>query len=248
MGMRSGIQNRYFQSIVLVTILNVTLFAGTGCAKEQETISPKTLNRQPPAHQVGHADVINPRRTKRVFSISEENSKTLFKEAMKRGLPASGILLIADTASQKAIVVDSNGIQHEYLMSSSKFGIGNQLDSNKTPLGWHKVTERIGGEQLQGRSFTSRLPDKIILPQDQWRSDSGKDYVLTRILWLTGLEPGINAGGRVDSHNRCIYIHGTNQEHLLGKPASHGCLRLSNRDVMELFDISEGRQLYCLIR
>lgn len=240
--------NRYFQSTVLVIMLNATQFCGTGCAKEQGVDSHKTLNRQSSAQKVGHTPVMHQMRAKKMFSISEEDSRTLFKEAVKRGLPTSGMLLIADTASQKASVVDSDGIQHEYLMSSSKFGNGNQTDSNKTPLGWHKVTERIGGEQLQGRSFTSRLPDKIILPQDQWRSDNGKDYVLTRILWLTGLEPGVNAGGNVDSYTRCIYIHGTNQEHLLGKPASHGCIRLSNRDVMELFDISEGRQLYCLIR
>ncbi len=240
--------SRYFQSTALVLVLNATLFSGTGCAKEQEADSPKTLNRHPSDRNVGHIPAMHQKKAKKMFAISEEDAKALFKEAMNRGLTASGMLVIADTASQKAFVVESNGIQHEYLMSSSKFGIGNQIDSNKTPLGWHQVTERIGGNQLQGRSFTSRLPDKIILPQDQWRSDNGKDYVLTRILWLTGLEPGINSGGNIDSHTRCIYIHGTNQEHLLGKPASHGCIRLSNRDVMELFDISEGRQLYCLIR
>ncbi len=238
----------YFQSAVLVTFLNATLLSGTGCAKEQGADSRQTQNLPPQAQIADNAHVENTMRVKKMFSISEEDSKTLFKEAMKHGLTASDMLVIADTASQKAFVVASDGIRHEYLISSSKFGIGNQIDSYKTPLGWHKVTERIGGDQLQGRSFTSRLPDKIILPQDQWRSDNGKDYVLTRILRLTGLEPGVNAGGRVDSHTRCIYIHGTNQEHLLGKPASHGCIRLSNRDVMELFDISEGRQLYCLIR
>ncbi len=238
----------YFQSTMLVAMLNATLLSETGCAKEQETDSRTMLNRQPQAQYVGQSSVVNPMRAKKMFSISEADSKKLFKDAMKRGLSATGVLMIANTASQKATVMDSNGIQHEYLMSSSEFGNGNQIDSNKTPLGWHKVTERIGGDQLQGRSFTSRIPDKTILPQNQWRSENGKDYVLTRILWLTGLEPGINAGGNVDSYNRCIYIHGTNQEQLLGKPASHGCIRLSNRDVMELFDISEGRQLYCLIR
>ena len=240
--------SNYFQSTILVVVLNATLFSGTGCAKEQETDFRKTLNHHPQAPIIEQTSARKQMKAKKTFSISEADAKVLFNEAVKRGLLSSGMLLIADTASQKALVVESSGIQYEYLMSSSKFGNGNLLDSNKTPLGWHKVTERIGGDQLQGRSFTSRIPDKTILPQDQWRSDNGKDYVLTRILWLTGLEPGINAGGRVDSHNRCIYIHGTNQEHLLGKPASHGCLRLSNRDVMELFDISEGRQLYCVIR
>ena len=185
---------------------------------------------------------------KKVFSISADAAQTQFAEARRRGMPADGLLLIADTASQRATLINATGILLDYPMSSSKYGNGSQVDSNKTPLGWHKVLERIGGDELQGRSFTSRVPDNILLGPEQWRSTEGRDFVLTRILWLTGLEPGINAGGNVDSHERCIYIHGTNQEHLLGKPASHGCLRLSNRDVMELFDLSEGRQLFCLIR
>lgn len=133
-------------------------------------------------------------------------------------------------------------------MSSSKFGTGNRYGSNQTPLGWHRIAERIGGDQIQGRSFTSRRPDPVVLDVSQWRSNEGRDYVLTRILWLEGLEPRVNLGGQVDSHTRCIYIHGTNQEHLLGQPASHGCIRLSNRDVMELYDTVEHRESYCLIQ
>ena len=185
---------------------------------------------------------------KKVFSISSATAQNEFAEARRRGMPVDGLLLIADTSSQRATLINAEGILLDYPMSSSKYGTGSQVDSNKTPLGWHKVLERIGGDELQGRSFTSRVPDKSLLSPEQWRSNEGRDFVLTRILLLTGLEPGVNAGGKVDSHERCIYIHGTNQEHLLGKPASHGCLRLSNRDVMELFDLSEGRQLYCLIR
>ncbi len=237
-----------FLSSVLVALLNATLFSAIGCAKEQSTESPPIpLKKELSLGASSSAETLLVN-DKKMFSISDEASQALFKDATKRGLPDEGLLILVDTASQRAIVVDVSGIQHEYRMSSSKFGNGSQADSNKTPLGWHKVAERIGGDQLQGRSFTSRRPDKTLLPPDQWRSDSGRDYVLTRILWLRGLEPGLNAGKNVDSYNRCIYIHGTNQEHLLGKPASHGCIRLSNRDVMELFDISEGREVYCFIR
>lgn len=181
-------------------------------------------------------------------SLSPAEATELFAEARRLGLPANGLLVVADVRLQRLVVVDATGVAYDYLMSSSKYGIGNKAGSNQTPLGWHRVSERIGGDQIHGRSFTSRRPDPVVLDPSEWRSDGGKDYVLTRILWLTGLEPGVNAGGNVDSHERCIYIHGTNQEHLLGQPASHGCLRLSNRDVMELYDVAEGREVYCLIR
>ncbi|MBQ5474064.1 MAG: L,D-transpeptidase, partial [Lachnospiraceae bacterium] len=75
-----------------------------------------------------------------------------------------------------------------------------------------------------------------------------EDLVLTRILWLDGLEPGLNRGPGIDSHERCIYLHGTNQEQLLGSPASHGCIRFSNAAIEELFDLADGVELYCLVR
>ena len=94
-------------------------------------------------------------------------------------------------------------------------------------------------------SFVSRqpVPGEILRPE-QWRSDGGRDYVLTRILWLDGLEYGKNRGPGADSHSRYIYLHGTNQEHLLGQPASHGCIRLSNHDVMVVYSLTEGRPTY----
>ena len=216
-----------------------------GCKQEHLA---KTTDHERPSQAVIQNMPSDTPRTPTTFSISFADSAKLFVEARRRGMTLDGMLLIADTPSQKAVLIGKNGVLREYLMSSSKYGNGNKAGSNQTPLGWHKVSERIGGDALQGRSFTSRQPDDTVLTPEQWRSDNGKDYVLTRILWLTGLEPGSNAGGTVDSHERCIYIPGTNQEHLLGKPASHGCLRLSNRNVMELFDLSEGRDLYCLIR
>ena len=184
----------------------------------------------------------------RRFSLPPTEAVEAFAEAQRRGLPANGLLVVADVRLQRLVVVEAAGVAYDYAMSSSKYGTGNKAGSNQTPLGWHRISERIGGDQIHGRSFTSRRPDPAVLDPADWRSDGGKDYVLTRILWLSGLEPGVNSGGAVDSHERCIYIHGTNQEHLLGQPASHGCIRLSNRDVMELYDVAEGREVYCLIR
>lgn len=228
---------------ILAGMLPSLLVAGCN----QDSLA-KPAHREPPAQAVIQNMPSDTPRNPKTFSLPFADSAKLFAEARRRGMPLDGMLLVADTPRQKAILIGKDGIILEYPMSSSKYGNGNKADSNQTPLGWHKVAERIGGDALQGRSFTSRRPDDAVLSPAQWRSDNGKDYVLTRILWLTGLEPGLNAGSPVDSHERCIYIHGTNQEHLLGKPASHGCLRLSNRDVMELFDLSEGRELYCLIR
>lgn len=181
-------------------------------------------------------------------STMEKDAAFEFSTAREMGLPEEGFLMIADTYTQKAIIVGSKGILREYPMSSSKFGNGFQADSNKTPLGWHKVKERLGDKAAPGTRFVSRSPTGKVLQPEEWRNEIDGDYVLSRILWLTGLEPGVNAGGdKIDSHSRHIYIHGTNQEQLLGKPASHGCLRLSNRDVIELFDMVKGAELYCRI-
>lgn len=87
-----------------------------------------------------------------------------------------------------------------------------------------------------------------ILPTAAWRAGGDADLILSRILWLDGLEPSVNKGGSVDSRARYIYLHGTNQEQLLGTPSSHGCIRFSNDDIVELFDFAIGAELYCLIR
>ena len=91
-----------------------------------------------------------------------------------------------------------------------------------------------------GLCFVSRRAVKgQILPPAAWRAGGGRDYVLTRILWLEGLEPGVNRGAGIDSRARYIYIHGTNQEQLLGTPASHGCIRMANADVISFFDYAK---------
>lgn len=180
--------------------------------------------------------------------IMEQDAAFEFATAREMGLPENGFVMIADTYSQKAIVVNAKGILREYPMSSSKFGNGFKADSNKTPLGWHKVQERMGDKAAPGTHFISRRPTGQVLAPEEWRNEIDGDYVLTRILWLKGLEPGVNAGdAKIDSHSRHIYIHGTNQEQLLGRPGSHGCIRLSNHDVIELFDMIKGAELYCRI-
>lgn len=117
-------------------------------------------------------------------------------------------------------------------------GTGSKMDSYKTPLGWHSVKRKIGQDAPIGQVFRSAQATKEI-----WKPGhpSKEDLVLTRILWLTGEEPGKNLGGDVDSYSRYIYIHGTNEEEKIGTPSSHGCIRLKNVDVVKVFDlIAEG--------
>ncbi len=117
-------------------------------------------------------------------------------------------------------------------------GPGTAAGSMQTPLGWHQVAEKVGEGAPWGQVFRSRVPTKEI-----WRpgDDLGEDLVLTRLLWLEGLEPGKNkgkneAGISVDSRERCIYIHGTNDETRIGAPSSHGCIRLLNDDVIVAYE------------
>lgn len=174
-------------------------------------------------------------------------SETCFLAARQRGLPADGLLLLVEVATQSLAVCGQDGVLRRYAVSTAVAGVGNRMGSHRTPLGWHRIVERIGGTEPPGRVFVSRVPQPQRLGPEAWRNPDSGDFVLTRILWLRGLEPGVNAGPGIDSYERTIYLHGTNQEHLLGQPASHGCIRLSNRDVMELFDLVQGHEAWCLI-
>lgn len=126
---------------------------------------------------------------------------------------------------------DAGSLQKEYPCSTSRFGYSSEPGSNHTPLGKFRVSEMIGHDAEPGTIFRSRLPEGL------WDGQpADDDYVLTRILWLDGLEEH-NANTR----DRYIYIHGTNQEQLIGTQASHGCIRLTNADVIDLFNrVQEG--------
>jgi hypothetical protein len=114
--------------------------------------------------------------------------------------------------------------------STSRFGIGQAEGSHCTPLGLHRIAEKIGGGWPVGTVFESREPIGYT-----WRGMPDAK-ITTRILWLEGLEPGFNRGGNVDSHARYIYIHGTGDETTLGRPASGGCIHLAANDLVPLFD------------
>ena len=180
-------------------------------------------------------------------SPGSPSMEPLFDTARRRGLPEDGLLLVVEVATQRLTVMARAGALRQYRVSTALAGVGNREGSFQTPLGWHRVEDRIGGREPPGRVFVSRVPQARRLKPEEWRSPNDADFVLTRILRLRGLEPGRNAGGAVDSYRRMIYLHGTHQEQLLGQPASHGCIRLSNRDVLELHDLTERREAWCLI-
>ena len=145
-------------------------------------------------------------------------------------------LIVVDIATQQLFFLKKGKIDEIYSVSTSVYGTGSKVNSFKTPLGRHKISEKIGeglpeGAILKGRRWTGAIANIIKEP-----IDTEFDVVTSRILWLTGLEEGKNLGSGVDSKSRYIYIHGTAEEGLIGKPASDGCVRMYNIDVISLFN------------
>lgn len=171
---------------------------------------------------------------------------SLLKEAARYGMQPDDFLAIVDSALQSMTVLHSGSTAKVYRISTSRYGIGNKYGSNCTPPGWHKSAERYGDERPVGSVFSSRRFTGQILTGDMLCSSDG-DLVLTRIIWLKGLQNGINRGSGIDSHERCIYIHGTNQEHLLGSPASHGCIRMKNTELVDFFEETKKADIYFII-
>ena len=144
-------------------------------------------------------------------------------------------LLFVSIENQKMYHIKENAIVKKYIISSSEYGTGSEAGSNKTPLGLHKVKEKYGDEtpingRMIGRVFYGQI---ATLYNDKTKSKT--DDVTSRIFWLEGLENGKNKGEGIDSYKRYIYIHGTSEEGRLGRPASHGCIRMKNNEVIDLY-------------
>ncbi len=141
----------------------------------------------------------------------------------------AGLSLRVDAARQIVELKNGNIPIWRAPISTSSFGLGEEPESHKTPRGKHRIAAKIGEGAAPGTRFVGRVPTGEV-----WTKDSPKteeDLVLTRILWLEGVEP-YNTG----SKDRFIYFHGTNREDLIGTPASHGCIRLRNADIATLFE------------
>ena len=146
-----------------------------------------------------------------------------------------------EISSQRLFLKENGQIIRSYPVSSSSFGEGQIENSFKTPYGKHKIKTKIGTNVNKNNFFISRqhIPQSATIIHEP--IDSKDDFITSRIMWLEGEEEGFNRGGSVDSFKRYIYIHGTHEEGLIGQKASHGCIRMFNHDVIELFElVSEG--------
>ena len=123
-----------------------------------------------------------------------------------------------------------------YVVSTSKRPPSNIKNSLGTPRGLHEIAERIGAGQPPGMIFQSRVPTGQHFSEFTQADDASDNLITSRILWLRGLEPGVNRGGEVDTYERYVYIHGTNRENRLGEPLSAGCVLMRNLDIVELYD------------
>jgi len=123
-----------------------------------------------------------------------------------------------------------------YPISSAARGVGEQMGSYQTPRGRHRIRARIGEGLPLGAVLRGRRPTGEICTPELMQAQPDRDWILTRILWLCGEEPGKNRGGQVDTMRRYVYIHGTPDSVVLGVPGSHGCIRMRNSDLVELFD------------
>ena len=145
-------------------------------------------------------------------------------------------------STQQLDLLDDDGkIVRQYRISSAKNGTGQENGSFCTPLGKHVIRAKIGAGQPVNTVFIKRRPTGEIYTPQLAQQFPKRDWILTRILWLCGCEPGFNRFGSVDTMRRYIYIHGTPDSVEMGKPGSIGCIRMRNSDLLELFDkISTG--------
>ncbi len=123
-----------------------------------------------------------------------------------------------------------------YSVSTALNGIGAEKNSGKTPVGRHIVRAKIGAGQPLNTVFVGRRPTGEIYNEALAKAHPKRDWILTRILWLSGLEKGVNRLGQVDTMQRYIYLHGTPDSEPMGEPLSHGCVRMRNTDILDLFD------------
>lgn len=146
-----------------------------------------------------------------------------------------------DIGRQTLELMDEAGtVLRHYVVSTAANGPGERRGSYQTPRGKHIVRAKIGAGQPVNTVFVGRRPTGEIYSPALGAEHPGRDWILTRILWLSGCEPGFNRLGDCDTMRRYVYIHGTPDEVELGKPGSKGCVRMRNGDLLELFDLVEA--------
>ena len=159
--------------------------------------------------------------------------------------PQDHRFILVFPGSQTLVLSDGKGqLLKQYAISTAKNGLGCLLDSYQTPIGVHRISRKLGKNATSGSVFVARETTGEVVADYSALANADDDKITSRILWLEGLQDGVNKGGDVDTASRYIYIHGTPDVQQLGQPVSHGCVRLSNHDVIDLFDrVDEG----CLV-
>ena len=140
---------------------------------------------------------------------------------------------------QTLSLFEGSDVVKQYTISTAKNGSGEQMNSECTPRGKHLIHEKIGAGCEANTVFVGREPTGELYHPELREQYPDRDWILTRILWLSGCETGRNKGGKVDSYGRYIYIHGGPDDLAMGVPGSRGCVRMRNHDVIELFDLVE---------
>ena len=147
--------------------------------------------------------------------------------------------IVISISEQCCRVIDGNSILFESPISTALNGAGEQKDSGCTPRGLHLIRACIGAGQPKNTVFVGRRPTGEIYTPELGEQFPDRDWILTRILWLSGLELGKNRLANVDTMQRYIYIHGCPDSLPMGKPLSHGCIRMHNNDLVMLFELVE---------
>ena len=154
-------------------------------------------------------------------------------------------LIKVSLRQQKLFLFKEGLVTHEFDVSTAKNGGGEQLNSECTPRGMHKIYEKIGNNCKPNTVFVSREPTGEIYSSELQNASPERDWILTRILRLSGEEEGFNRGGEVDTLERMIYIHGSPEDIEMGVVGSHGCIRMRNEDIIGLFDVVDsGTRVY----
>lgn len=141
------------------------------------------------------------------------------------------------STQQLELLDDAGELLHRYRVSTAENGVGEISGSYCTPRGRHIIRAKIGAGLPENTVLVRRRPTGEVYTPELGAQFPGRDWILTRILWLSGCEPGFNRMGETDTMRRYIYIHGTPDSVALGKPGSHGCIRMRNSELIELFDL-----------
>lgn len=141
-----------------------------------------------------------------------------------------------DVTKQQLTLLQFDTVIASYDISTAKNGIGQQNGSECTPMGWHIIRAKIGSDAKENTVFIGRRDTGEVFSDTLRQQQPDRDWILTRILWLSGIESGKNRGGEVDTMRRYIYIHGCPDSDSFSMPSSHGCVKMRNKDIIQLFN------------